>query len=555
MLRKTLGMIRRLGKSTSGNVAVICGLALVPIVSIIGFTIDFQTTTGSKNRVQSAIDSAVLVGARAMQDGKSETEIRSIMREYLKTMGDFHKETSPLRCRKLKFNFPDGTQDITADVECEQDTGMMHMVGKPTMTFKVSSTSTWGIGKLDVAFMFDVSGSMGSNNRMKHLKGAAQEALDTLLPAGGGPGTEHVRVAMVSYNDMVNAGDLFEEVTGLAKTRTYYAIDNRQRQMNEKYTTTERKKVKETYETTQRKKVKEKYWTCTKKKNGQCTKYGWKNRWVWKDVPVTKTRWVWKDVEVEKTRKVWQKYQEEVKKTITSTCVWERTGKYKFTGDSPNGSGIYKGKNPPPPLTKVKNATKAIYNASKTSDNSEGYLSAGYAKFNDKGDSNGSWSTDGLSCRKHVPIPLSRDRTLLSGYITSLTTGGGTAGHQGIAWSWHMIAEQWQNHLTGDNSPLDYTEPDSVKAVILMTDGDFLHQEFSSQGKSMDQAKKICDEMRKQDGLLVYTVAFQAPKKGKEILAYCASGPEFAFAPQNGEQLSDAYKAIATSISDLRIKF
>lgn len=88
-----------------------------------------------------------------------------------------------------------------------------------------------------------------------------------------------------------------------------------------------------------------------------------------------------------------------------------------------------------------------------------------------------------------------------------------------------------------------------------MTDGDFLHQEFSEQGSSMEQAKDVCDAMKAQDKVIIYTVAFQAPRKGKEVLGYCASGPEFAFEPQNGEELSQAYQAIATSISDLRIKF
>jgi hypothetical protein len=50
-------------------------------------------------------------------------------------------------------------------------------------------------------------------------------------------------------------------------------------------------------------------------------------------------------------------------------------------------------------------------------------------------------------------------------------------------------------------------------------------------------------------------VAFQAPAQGQEILRYCASEEDFAFTPDNGDELTQAYQAIATSISDLRIKF
>ena len=59
----------------------------------------------------------------------------------------------------------------------------------------------------------------------------------------------------------------------------------------------------------------------------------------------------------------------------------------------------------------------------------------------------------------------------------------------------------------------------------------------------------------KDKDIVVYSVALQAPDAGKAILEYCASGPEFYFDAQNGQQLTDAYRAIATSLSDLRIKY
>ena len=54
-------------------------------------------------------------------------------------------------------------------------------------------------------------------------------------------------------------------------------------------------------------------------------------------------------------------------------------------------------------------------------------------------------------------------------------------------------------------------------------------------------------------GIVIYSVAFQAPEAGEEVLQYCASDAESFFTPQNGQQLQDAYQAIASSISDLRI--
>jgi hypothetical protein len=85
-----------------------------------------------------------------------------------------------------------------------------------------------------------------------------------------------------------------------------------------------------------------------------------------------------------------------------------------------------------------------------------------------------------------------------------------------------------------------------------MTDGDFNRQYFSGQGSSSNQARALCAEI-KLTGVVIYSVAVQAPSAGEAVLEYCASGPQYFFDPSNGQELEDDYRAIATSISDLRI--
>lgn len=516
--------LKRLGQNKRGNVAMIFALAIIPILSAAGFAIDFQMTTTRKNKVQTVMDSAVLAGARAMQAGMSEEDIRSTVTAYIDAQVDTVGET--LSCQEVDISFPEGSKDIQLDILCYQDTSLMKIIGKDSMGFRVSTGSTWGIGKLDVAFMFDVSGSMASDNRMTHLKEAAQEAVDTLLPADGGAATEDVRIAMVSYNSMVNAGDFFEGATGLTEERTYHAIDRWPAYTgNVTYVHHSRKR---------------KYWHCDTFGNGECTSGWYKVRT--RDEPIYET--------VDR--------EDPVSTTITSTCVWERFGDQNFSDFSPGGS------NPPSPISDIYDANVGIYNAADDqATNVEGYLAAAYAAYEDdpdnRDDDNRSgygWYTDGTSeCRNIEPLALTQNRTSLTNYINALSTGGGTAGQQGVAWAWYLVAEPWQSIFTGDGAPLDYDEPDSVKAVILMTDGEFNREEFGEQGDSDEQARAVCDAIKDNGKVVIYTVAFQAPTSGEEVLNYCASGPEFAFAPDNGEELTQAYQAIATSISDLRINY
>jgi hypothetical protein len=57
----------------------------------------------------------------------------------------------------------------------------------------------------------------------------------------------------------------------------------------------------------------------------------------------------------------------------------------------------------------------------------------------------------------------------------------------------------------------------------------------------------------KRSGIKVYAVALNAPSAGRRVLEYCASGAEYFYQPETAAELTDAYKQIATSISDLRI--
>ncbi|MEO1643339.1 MAG: VWA domain-containing protein, partial [Pseudomonadota bacterium] len=221
-------------------------------------------------------------------------------------------------------------------------------------------------------------------------------------------------------------------------------------------------------------------------------------------------------------------------KTITSTCVWERNGEDAFNADAPQ-EGSY--------LAHM----EAWFEEDPNHWDGGRWLTGHPLKRN-----NGSYR--GTECRRFAPVELTNNRTRLENYINSLNAGGGTAGHQGIAWSWYLIAPEWKDIFSASAEPMAYDEPDAVKAVILMTDGEFNRQLYDSQGNSDQQARQLCDNLKEKD-VVVYTVALQAPNRGRQILEYCASGPEFYFNAQNGEQLTDAYRAIATSLSDLRIKF
>jgi hypothetical protein len=158
-------------------------------------------------------------------------------------------------------------------------------------------------------------------------------------------------------------------------------------------------------------------------------------------------------------------------------------------------------------------------------------------------------------------VALTEDKAALNAHVQSLTANGGTAGHLGIAWGWYLVSPNWAGIWPAASEPGAYDDPDVSKAVILMTDGDFNTAHPDAGANSFNQAVAICDAMKDEDNnIQIYTVGFQVPGNvqttpdGQTIMQYCATSAGHAFNADNGEQLTEVYRAIARSISDLRIK-
>lgn len=516
-----LKFARNWSENQNGNIAMIFAITLIPLLIVVGFAIDAQLAFSKKNKIQSSLDSATLAAARYMQTSSDQNEIRKHAQAYFTAMVD--KTESSLTCDALTIRYLNETE-LEGTVECTQPTTLMRIIGREEVKIGANSTATYGIGKLDVAFVFDISGSMNDYGRLGNLKTAAKQAVETLLPEEGSAGDGDVRIAMASYEAMVDAGGFFSAVTGLKPRRTYTA--------DVKSAGWEWVEEEYTYSDWQCETV------CTGSGSGSGRGRGW-GRWGggrdcteecdWVEVTDTRGEWQW--VETTETKE----------HTIDSTCVYERGGTHAFDDTQPKQLKYW---------DLVDRLEERSLNAAESNDNDEGYLTAGYAYWDDYYDR---WRTEGTSCNSSgKPFELSDDQDQIEAYIDGLWANGGTAGHQGIEWGWYLISERWSAVFDGSAAPLDYDQPDATKAMIIMTDGAFNRQYHNDQGSSFNQAEDLCDAI-KNEGIVVYTVAFQAPSQGEEILEYCASGTEFAFKASNGQELLDSYQSIATSISDLRI--
>jgi len=159
-------------------------------------------------------------------------------------------------------------------------------------------------------------------------------------------------------------------------------------------------------------------------------------------------------------------------------------------------------------------------------------------------------------------LPMTDDAALLKSRINAFGTGGCTAGHIAIAWSYYMLAPEWNSAWPAGSDAGPFA-PGTRKYAIIMTDGIFNTHPSSGkwcntpgQAQSNLYARKLCDSM-KDDGIKVYTIAFAAPAKAAALMKDCANPDTaestFFFNATDSDQLEDAFAAIAEDITGLAL--
>jgi Flp pilus assembly protein TadG len=192
------------------------------------------------------------------------------------------------------------------------------------------------------------------------------------------------------------------------------------------------------------------------------------------------------------------------------------------------------------------------------------------------------YTSDG-SCGSAAKIqPLTSVKSKLEAYTVAnaLKPSGATAGQIGTAWAWYLVSPNFAELFDdtaaivgGDfeSKPASYTAPNTLKIVIIMTDGEYNTEYCKGVSPSYSgcsapdgttgtmtgpfgQAEDLCYNM-KQQKVVVYTVGFNLGTTGNavDLLTNCASDPSKAKLANDNAGLIAAFREIGENISDLRL--
>lgn len=109
-----------------------------------------------------------------------------------------------------------------------------------------------------------------------------------------------------------------------------------------------------------------------------------------------------------------------------------------------------------------------------------------------------------------------------------------------------QMASNGAIHADYATYPLAWNEPGVVRAMILMTDGENCCGGRFPVAVQDEQTRATCQALR-SEGVTIYTVAFEAPQAGINLMQACATSPNHFF-NTTGAGIADAFAAVATHI-------
>ncbi|KRA26615.1 hypothetical protein ASD59_09090 [Brevundimonas sp. Root608] len=178
-------------------------------------------------------------------------------------------------------------------------------------------------------------------------------------------------------------------------------------------------------------------------------------------------------------------------------------------------------------------------------------------------------------CLANTLKPLSSNRAAVKADIDLLSASGSTGGHIGVAWGWYAVSPNFSG-LFGSSAGGAYNTADTLKAVVIMTDGEYnsgycngviaanstsgsgsaaLHINCNApNGHPFDQTLALCTAM-KNAGVIVYTVGFQVvdDARARALISDCATSSGNVYMANSGADLRQAFSAIGRDITQLRI--
>ena len=204
---KLRSALRAFSAAREGNVAITFAFATLPIIALVGASVDYSRANSVKAAMQTALDSTSLMLSKEAATDTTD-QLQASATKFFKAM------FAPPGVTNIAVNVTyttTGGSAVVLNGQADMPTTFMNVFGFQTVTVKNSSTSKWGSVRLRVALVLDNTGSMADDGKMTALKSATKNLLAQLQSAASSAGD--VYVSIIPFSKDVNVGSGYYDQT------------------------------------------------------------------------------------------------------------------------------------------------------------------------------------------------------------------------------------------------------------------------------------------------------------------------------------------------------
>jgi Flp pilus assembly protein TadG len=562
MAKRSALLLRLSGfaRDPKGNVAMLFGLAAIPLLICIGAAIDYGRALIVQERMASAADAAGL--AIGSWTGLTQAQLKAKAQLYFDTnyQGSAMGTTSP-----LEVNF-DG-DNILLSVTANVPTTFMRIANIDHLNMHAQATIAKKERSIELVLVLDTTGSMASGGKITALKSAAKQMVATLFE--GNDTSSTLKIGVVPFAAAVNIGTAklnsgwldkatytaanatadpipfedLDQVAGMSPLNLYTNGSGSNRLTNRNWA------------------------GCVRERSG-----GTGAPYELTDDPPSAAT----------PATLWAPYFAPDEPGAASPingssysnnylCDDPAKSWSSCSGSATYGSGSNSG-------TCVKNASGGAgsafncTNTSSASANCDNVRQCLTKKYKDKGVSGTDVGPD-FNCPPTAITAMTSTQATVNTAIDALTPKGSTVIPAGLLWGWRVVSP---------GAPFSegsaYNDDKFVKAMVLLTDGENdVNQASNGINKSsygafgyaknghlgnvngsnanatLDaKALAVCSAIKAKD-IRLYTIGFQVSNASQALLQACATKPDMFYNSPNNSQLAAIFQDIAQGLSELRL--
>ena len=205
------GLFGRFLRREDGTITSFAAVIFVLMVAAGGMSVDIMRFEAQRAQLQHTLDRAVLAAASLSQP----LTPREVVENYFEVSGIENYRLDIVVDEGINF------RRVHAYAEMEIQSIFMHIFGVRALTSPAEGAAEDRIRNVEVSMVLDISGSMGSQSRITNMRAAAREFVSTILQANQSEEGNLVSISIVPYNGMVNIGENLASVFTLSDEHDY----------------------------------------------------------------------------------------------------------------------------------------------------------------------------------------------------------------------------------------------------------------------------------------------------------------------------------------------